>query len=253
VGVWLLSAAISLAPAAALLARAQTPPAPSAADRAAASALLKQRAAELLAALQEYRASLERLLPLKEQALTRAIERQALRRDLYAGGIISRRELEAGELAVATAKQAVDDTRRAIEDTDRAAAEAAATEALAELPPPGPGAHQQTALVTVYRGPAPWSLDAGAARLREMFAARFGRALPISAMGQTPLHDRLGFDHHGALDIAVHPDSPEGVALIEYLRSQGIPYIAFRGAVAGSASGAHIHVGLPSPRISVQR
>ena len=41
----------------------------------------------------------------------------------------------------------------------------------------------------------------------------------------------------------------EIVALIAYLRSNGIPYIAFRSAVAGAATGAHIHVGYPSHRL----
>ena len=91
------------------------------------------------------------------------------------------------------------------------------------------------------------------ARLRQFFAARFGRPLPVSAFGQTPLHDRMGFDHRDALDVAVHPDSPEGRALMDYLRAARIPFIASWGAVPGSASGAHIHVGQPSPRISVRR
>jgi hypothetical protein len=51
------------------------------------------------------------------------------------------------------------------------------------------------------------------------------------------------------MDVAVHPDSAEGAALMSYLRSQGIPFIAFRQAVAGSATGAHIHIGYPSHRI----
>ena len=85
-------------------------------------------------------------------------------------------------------------------------------------------------------------------RLDRFFRERFGRALPVSAYGQTPVHDRLRLDHHQALDIAVHPDSPEGAALLSFLRGAGISFIAFRGAMAGAATGAHIHVGAPSPR-----
>ena len=33
----------------------------------------------------------------------------------------------------------------------------------------------------------------------------------------------------------------------------GIPFIAAWGAIPGSTSGAHIHVGQPSPRITVRR
>jgi len=32
--------------------------------------------------------------------------------------------------------------------------------------------------------------------------ARFGRSLLVSAFGQTALHDRKGFDHRNALDVA---------------------------------------------------
>jgi hypothetical protein len=47
----------------------------------------------------------------------------------------------------------------------------------------------------------------------------------------------------------LHPDSPEGKALIAFLRGNGIPFLAFRSAVAGTATGAHIHIGYPSHRI----
>ena len=53
----------------------------------------------------------------------------------------------------------------------------------------------------------------------------------MSAYGQTALHDRMGLDHRDALDVAVHPDSPEGRALMEYLREAGIPFIAAWGVV----------------------
>ncbi len=62
--------------------------------------------------------------------------------------------------------------------------------------------------------------------LQHFFLSRFGRALPSSAFGQTALHDRMGFDHRNTLDLAVHPDSLEGRAVMEHLRAQGIPFIA---------------------------
>jgi hypothetical protein len=51
------------------------------------------------------------------------------------------------------------------------------------------------------------------------------------------------------MDVALSPDSSEGKALMDYLRTQGIPFIAFHYAVPGSATGAHIHVGSPSHRL----
>src|SRR5437764_663178 len=70
----------------------------------------------------------------------------------------------------------------------------------------------------------------------------------VSAARQTPAHDRLGLDHRNAMDVAVHPDSPEGQALMTWLRAQGVSFLAFRGAITGEATGAHVHIGEPSPR-----
>ena len=71
----------------------------------------------------------------------------------------------------------------------------------------------------------------------------------MSAVGQTVTHNQLGFDHREAVDVALHPDSAEGQALIGYLTSQGVSFIAIQGD-SGSATGAHIHIGPPSRRSS---
>lgn len=106
------------------------------------------------------------------------------------------------------------------------------------------------AAAPVSRAPAA-SADLGPARAAQAEAARrFGHPLPIGALGQTTAHDRLGFDHHNAVDVAVHPDSAEGRALVAHLRAHGIPFLAFRAARAGVATGAHVHVGEPSARRS---
>jgi hypothetical protein len=84
--------------------------------------------------------------------------------------------------------------------------------------------------------------------IKSFFLSKFGNSLPISAFGQTALHNRLRFDHRNAIDIAVHPDSLQGKMLINQLRKFGVPFIAFRSAVRGSATGPHIHVGMPSHR-----
>ena len=102
---------------------------------------------------------------------------------------------------------------------------------------------------TVIRYQGIVELAAGnVASLETFFAEQFGRSLPVSAWGQTPVHDRLGFDHRNALDVAVHPDSEEGRTLIAYLRRERIPFLAFRGPVLGASTGAHIHIGRVSPR-----
>jgi hypothetical protein len=84
--------------------------------------------------------------------------------------------------------------------------------------------------------------------IKSFFVSKFGRTLPVSAFGQTALHNRLGFDHRNGVDVALSPDSLEGRALLGKLRGFGVPFIAFRRAIPGVATGAHIHIGRPSHR-----
>lgn len=81
------------------------------------------------------------------------------------------------------------------------------------------------------------------------FEKRFFRPLPISAEGETSVHRSLGFDHRGRVDVAVNPDTPEGIWLRRYLESKKIPYYAFRRAIPGKATAAHIHIGPGSLRL----
>lgn len=81
------------------------------------------------------------------------------------------------------------------------------------------------------------------------FEKRWGRPLPVSALGMTHTHELLNFNHTGRADVALSPDSPEGAWLIEQLTLRDIPFLVFRTAVPGKATGAHIHLGLPSPRL----
>jgi hypothetical protein len=84
------------------------------------------------------------------------------------------------------------------------------------------------------------------------FQARFAHALPVSAMGESAVHRSLGFDHRNRVDIALVPDQAEGQWLRQYLTVHNIPYFAFRTAVMGQATGAHIHIGPPSDRYVAQ-
>ena len=214
---------------------------------------LEKTAADVIAATQSYRAALEKVLAIHERELARRNELAELRQDLYERGVLSRREFEEGQRAQLEAQKSVEDTRRAMSDADRMMSEARTAESLARLAPLARGGYEETPGLVRYNGTAAWSLTGDLPRLQQFFLARFGRPLPISALGQTALHDRMGFDHRNALDVAVHPDSPEGRALMEHLRLAGIPFIAAWGAIPGSTSGAHIHVGQPSPRFTVQR
>jgi hypothetical protein len=210
---------------------------------------LEPARAELARRAREYRASLERLLVLQEGAAARTAATAASRRALLDSGVVSRREAEESDRAAAQARAAADRTRAAMAEADTVIAEAEAVRELAALPPAEPG--EVRALPTLVRhvGGASWSLEM-VPRLERFFRQRFGRPLPVSAFGQTPLHERLGFDHKNAIDVAVHPDTSEGQAVMVWLRDNGLSFLAFRGRVPGEATGAHIHVGEPSPRLT---
>ena len=201
---------------------------------------------ELAEAAREYRVSLGNLLPFREAAVARARETLATRQQLAEQGLVARREIEVAEQALATAQAALASTQAEIGEAERMVAEAEAAAVLASLPPARPGVLTVTPTLLRFHGARPWSLPS----LERFFAERFHRALPVSALGQTAVHDRLGFDHRNALDVAVHPDSSEGQALMAWLRAQGMSFLAFRGPIAGESTGAHVHIGEPSPRRS---
>jgi hypothetical protein len=207
-----------------------------------------QSRANLIATTKAYQGSLEKLLALQVEEEKRAAELVQKRRALLELGVIAKRELEESQTAIEEARGKTETTRQRMREADQLLAEVAAAEYLARLPVEPPGAYRATLLLIRYTGFNRWSLTE-VARVDAFFRGRFGRPLPVSAFGQTETHTRLGFDHREGLDVAVHPDGLEGQALIEYLRGQGIPFIAFRSAFPGSATGAHIHIGRPSNRV----
>jgi hypothetical protein len=243
----LATAALVLAGAHASLAQSPGAPAPTRpANR------LEKLAADTAKAIAKYRATLEPVLEIYERELARQTELAQYRQDLFERDALSASELERGKRALAAAQKDVDDTRRSMVEADRMAIEARMA-AAGSLPELKRGGYEETADLIRFNGTATWSLAQDTAKLRQFFMGRFGRALPVSAFGQTPLHDRMGFDHRNALDVALHPDGPEGRALMAHLRASGIPFIAAWGAIPGSASGAHIHVGQPSARLTARR
>jgi hypothetical protein len=98
-------------------------------------------------------------------------------------------------------------------------------------------------------GTGKWKL-ADSQKIQDFFFTRFKKTLPLTAFGQSDLHTRWGLDHRNGMDVGLHPDSNEGRALIEFLRNESIPFLAFRGPVPGVATGPHIHIGNRSPRSS---
>ncbi len=229
------------------IANAQNTPGPSNRDPAVTSS-------DLIEATREYRANTEELLQLQEEELKKATQKLEQLRLLAADGLIARNELEESEESVATLQATLAESRKKIGDSDLMIAEIQSelirnTQTLAQT---GMGNKPRSfvrSTVLRYNGAAHWSITQ-LAGIQSFFNLTFGRSLPTSTIGQSATHNRLGWDHRNSVDIPLHPDSEEGKTLISFLQNQGIPFLAFRGAIPGVSTGAHIHIGRPSQRLS---
>jgi hypothetical protein len=213
--------------------------------------------ANLIKATQEYKASSTQLLALQQNEVNKAEAKLADLRTLVSEGLVAKAALEEDEQKLATLRTQLQATQKQIADSDNMIAEITAEEEFAKKRAAAPvkliakqyGALNTTATMLRYNGLSAWSLG-GLGEVQAFFANRFGHSLPTSALGQSATHNRLGYDHRNAVDVALHPDSSEGQALISYLQSRGIPFLAFRGAIPGVASGPDIHIVSPSHRLS---
>ena len=213
--------------------------------------------ADLKQASDDYKSNVEQLLALYDAESKHAEEQLTKARQLFRYGLIARPELETAEQAAAQTRIKVAEAQVQLKSAEVLIAEATveveAEESTRKIrsssAPQTVNRLVQTTAYIRYGGAHAWSLS-DASAIKQFFANRFGRALPVGAFGQSALHDRWGYDHRNAMDVGVSPDTAEGQALMEYLRTHGIPFTAFHFAVAGKATGPHIHVGLPSHRIA---
>jgi soluble lytic murein transglycosylase-like protein len=93
--------------------------------RSAVAAERAQLRQDFVKATEEYAASLKTLAEAYEESLKRATEQNAKLKELYTEGIISRREMEASDAAVAEARAKVEEVRKQIEQTGETLAYAA--------------------------------------------------------------------------------------------------------------------------------
>ena len=200
----------------------------------------------------KYRTSLQASIVRREREVREAGESLDRNSTLYARGLITREQLNAAARDAGHARAQLESTKRELERADALIAELDARRRLARLPPLRPGQYEVGADFVRFAGRRAFSL-VQLRPLEDYFSARAGRRLPVSAMGQSDVHTRLGFDHRHAVDLALHPDSAEGQLVMAWLRERGIPFMAFRGALAGAATGAHIHIGAPSERVAAPR
>jgi len=183
-----------------------------------------------------------------EEGARKAQEKVERLRALYARGLVARREVEWAELEAQTAQARL----AAQQEVERWAQQALAlareyAERAAQRERLSRRFSQAVVRAARSYGSGRFTLSDLTALMRA-YQKRFGASLPISAFGQTPTHDRLGLDHRGRVDVALHPESEQGRWVIEYLTRHGLPYIAFSNEAPNSATGAHIHIGPPSLR-----
>lgn len=169
------------------------------------------------------------------------------RRTLHQERLLAVEQVTQAERAFIDTLTRVHALRHSVMEMDIAITEAVLGQKVERMPMLASNGYRETKDVARFTG-GKWSLKE-APRLERYFSQTFGRRLPVTAMGQSETHNRLRFDHRDSMDVALHPDSAEGKALIEHLRKSGIPFIAFRGASPGVSTGPHIHIGKPSARL----
>ena len=206
---------------------------------------------EFIKATNDYQALLKKQLPALERNITRAEDQLKKLSQLFAEGLISKKELEASERMLGEAKDKVTEINQAIGNADSRIAdtllEAEAEKTFAKGKPIARGGLVSTAAMIRFNGGSSWVLS-DAWKVQRFFLDAFKKPLPIAVFGQGAIHDRWRLDHHNSMDVSLHPDGPEGQALLNFLRAKGIPFLAFRQAIPGTATGPHIHIGHPSHR-----
>jgi hypothetical protein len=206
---------------------------------------------EFINATKEYKGHLQKLRESYQKDVVRAEDRLKKAKEVFDQGLISRNDFEASERALAEANDRVNEVNQRMASADSQIAdtllEAEAEAKLAKTKPLPKGGLVKTASFIRYNGATIWALS-DAWKVQRFFLDTFRRPLPIAVFGQGSIHDRWRLDHHNAMDISLHPDGAEGQAILGFLRANGIPFLAFREAIPGTATGPHIHIGRPSHR-----
>ncbi len=212
---------------------------------------LAETRSELIAATETYKESAQGVIKFQEQEVANATAKMEQLRQLVTDGLVARNELTAAEQEIAALKAKLEATRIQIADSDNLIAQIRDAEIAEKAAAKAQAAQGRRLIQPVsmrYNGMAGWALS-NISSVQAFFSSTFGKRLPISTLGQSATHNSMRWDHRNSADVGIHPDSAEGRALIEFLKSKGIPFLAFRGAIPGVSTGPHIHIGYPSSRI----
>ncbi len=184
------------------------------------------------------------------EAAARRAQRQeklvADRRNLLDSGILAKADFESSEQELASRKRVLELAQNRLKLLAELKQMAEAEQRLEQ------SARDATALNRVmvrYDGNGHFDLG-DMTTISSEFERKFHSALPVSALGQTAVHQSMGLDHRNRVDVALNPDGTEGLWLRRLLERLRIPYLAFRSALAGAATAPHIHIGPGSTRLS---
>ncbi len=184
------------------------------------------------------------------EAAQRRLDRQTARlaelQKLLDMGIIARSEMANVQTELATRQHVVDLAKNRLTLLQQLHQMAAEEQRLESK------AHEATLEGSMirYDGKGLFSMDE-LPGIEKAFEVRFHHPLPVSALGQSLVHQSMGLDHRNRVDVALNPELPEGLWLRQYLEVHKVPYLAFRNAVVGAATGAHIHIGMGSSKLKL--
>src|SRR6185369_1953113 len=199
----------------------------------------------------EYKASLEKLLELYRGSLKKAEARRDQLQKLLTDGLISKREFDQSEDVVTYARLKVSGVENQLAGAGAQIAqtliETEGDKQIAKMGRMPKASLIKTGSFIRFTGAGSWVLSQ-AGKIQSFFQETFKRPLPIAVFGQGAIHNQWRLDHRNAMDISLNPDGAEGQALMGFLKANGIPFSAFRGAIPGVATGPHIHIGMPSHR-----
>lgn len=219
--------------------------------RPPASSELEQLRKQYIETTKEYKASLEKLIDLYKASVKKAEVRRDKSKELFNEGLISRTQFEESEQALADEQLKIAGVQNQMKGAEtqisQTLLEMEGEKEIARLRLKPKGGLIQTTSFIRYTGAGSWAISQ-AGKLEMFFQQTFKRPLPIAVFGQGAIHNRWHLDHRNAMDVSLHPDGAEGQALIDFMRRNGIPFSAFRGAIPGVATGPHIHIGRPSSR-----
>jgi hypothetical protein len=206
---------------------------------------------EYVKATKDVKASLEKLLAIYEDNVKEAEEKLATAKKLFSEGLLSKAQVDENQRLLNVAEQKITETKKQMANADSQIAnvliEQEADDSLAKNLRLAKNRLVRTTSFIRFNGTSGWGLN-DAWKIQRFFSDTFHKELPIAVFGQGAIHDRWRLDHRNAMDISLHPDGPEGQALMSFLEKNGIPFSAFRSAIPGTATGPHIHIGRPSHR-----